>query len=509
MNAGLSVSGLQHVGRLRGEITLSHLLARALREGGRRVVQSLVLYTQDEWKAKEGQVAQFRSEDGRKYVGRRLIDVPDPIGCHVNWVEHYWQDFGGVLDRFAPNIRIVTTTEAYRNPEMQALVRDLVSRAEEVRAVVNRYRARHPYPADWIPFEAFCEQCKTIGATTTAIDGTRVSYRCDRCGHVGQSPIEKGKLNWRLEWPALWKAYRVDIEPFGKDHATPGGSRDSCKEIAETIMHFRPPMGIPYEWVGIADHGKDLGDMGSSDFLGFTPTQWVEVGDPEVLRYAYAFTPIFRRIVFDLYRTDTLHDAYDRAESAFYSEVRQGDEDDQARSYELAQLSSPPDARPFALSYRHAAFLSQISPEKGRVEWCLRRMRETGMLDRSPTDFEKARIARRLEQSRSWVETHAPENRVKLLEILSSEVASKLDKKDRDALRIFASLAAKGAWTEESIKDTMVTLTKGVSLPVPTERFFRDLYLVLLGSERGPRAAPFLAVLDRDWVVGRLKEAAK
>jgi lysyl-tRNA synthetase, class I len=484
-------------------------LTRSLREDRRNALQSLVLYTQDEWKGKAAQVAQFTKEDGQKYVGRRLIDVPDPAGCHANWVDHYWQDFGGVLDRFAAGVRIVTTTETYRNPEMQALVRDLASRAEEVRGLVNKYRARHPYPSGWIPFEAFCEHCKTIGATTTAIAGMSASYRCERCGHQGTSSIEKGKLNWRLEWPALWKVYRVDIEPFGKDHATPGGSRDSCKEIAETIMHFRAPMGIPYEWVGISDRGKDLGDMGSSDFLGFTPTQWVQVADPEVLRYVYAFNPISRRVVLDLHRVDAYHDLYDRAEDAFYSNEREGDEDDQARSYALAQLLPPPKTNPFALSYRHAAFLSQISPESGRLEWCLARMRDTGMLDRTPTDFERARIARRLDQARAWVDAYTPENRVKLLDALTAKVASQLDAKDRDALQTFASRAAAAPWNEDSIKESMVSLTKSRALPVETSRFFRDLYLVLLGSEEGPRAAPFLAVLDKDWVLRRLKEASK
>jgi len=508
VNAGLSVSGLQHVGRLRGEITLSHLLTRSLREAGRRPIQSLVLYTQDEWKAKEGQVAQFTKEDGRRYVGRRLIDVPDPFGCHANWVEHFWQDFGSVLDRFAPSIRIVTTTEAYRNPEMQAVVRDLASRAEEVRILVNQYRARHPYPPGWIPFEAFCDQCQTIGATTTAVEGMTASYRCDRCGHVGRSSIEKGKLNWRLEWPALWKIYRVDIEPFGKDHATPGGSRDSCKEIAETIMHFRAPMGIPYEWVGISDHGKDLGDMGSSDFLGFSPVQWVEVADPEVLRYSYAYNPIFRRIVLDLYRVDTYHDVYDRAQDAFYQKEREGDAEVQARSFDLAQLSPPPKSKPFALSYRHAAFLSQISPESDRVAWCIQRLRDTGLLDHRPNEIERSRMERRLAQSRAWVEKYAPENRVEILEELSPDIHAQLDARDREALRMFAAKAANLRWTEDAIKESMVSLTKGGSLPVETNRFFRDLYLVLLGSERGPRAAPFLAVLEKDWVLRRLQAAA-
>ncbi|HLE54376.1 MAG TPA: lysine--tRNA ligase [Thermoplasmata archaeon] len=509
INGGLSVSGLQHVGRLRGEITLAQLLTRSLRDEGRKVIQSLVLYTQDEWKSKEGQLSQFPGDEGKRYIGRRLIDVPDPKGCHKDWVDHYWQDFGGVLDRFIPDIRIVTTTDAYRNPEMQAVVRDLVSRSEEVRAVVNKYRARHPYPKGWLPFEAFCESCGKIGAKTLALEGGSAVYECPKCGAKGRSSIEKGKLNWRLEWAALWKVYRVDIEPFGKDHATPGGSRDSCKEVCETLLRTRAPMGIPYEWVGLADRGKDLGDMGSSDFIGFTPAQWVDIGDPEVLRYVYAWNPIFRRVVLDLSRVDSYHDTYDMAESAFYSEEREGDEEDQARSYELAQLQTPPEEEPFGLSYRHASFLAQISPEKGRLAWCLRRMRDTGMLDRELTDFEEVRVDRRLQQSLVWVTRYAPENRVALLEFLTPEVERSLDDKDREALRIYAERAAKTEWNEEAIKDSMVSLTKLGKLPVETSRFFRDLYLVLLGQERGPRAAPFLAVLEKDWVVKRLRDASR
>ena len=90
VNAGLSVSGLQHVGRLRGEIVLSHTIARAMRDEGHEVVQDLVLYTQDQWKASPRQVAEFADGSGTKYASWRLIDVPDPHGCHATWVDHYW-----------------------------------------------------------------------------------------------------------------------------------------------------------------------------------------------------------------------------------------------------------------------------------------------------------------------------------------------------------------------------------------------------------------------------------
>jgi len=183
-------------------------------------------------------------------------------------------------------------------------------------------------------------------------------------------------LNWRLEWPALWKLLRVDIEAFGKDHATPGGSRDSCKEIARELMDMLPPFGIPYEWVGIRSEGKDMGDMSSSGFIGFTPKRWLEIGEPEVMRYVYMFNTTSKRIMFDLSRVDTYHDHYDEAERLFF----QDEDDARARAYELSQIREPPSALPFRLPYRHASLLSQVGPSEKLTEWAVKRLRDTGVL---------------------------------------------------------------------------------------------------------------------------------
>ena len=510
ISSGLSVSGLQHVGRLRGEVLLSHLIATALRGEGRTVDQKIVLYTQDPWKASPRQQAEFRDGSGGRYAGWRLEDVPDPHGDHRNWVEHYWQDFGGNLPRFAPGVEVFSTTEAYRLPEMKALIRDLASRRDEVRAVVNKYRERKPYPEGWIPFEPRCEQCRRVGkAAATAIDGDFVEYECE-CGHRGKSSLEVGKLNWRLEWPALWKVLHVDIEPFGKDHATPGGSRDSCREIARAVMGFEPPFGIPYEWVAYGENGVDRGDMDSSDFKGFGPGAWLAVGAPEVLRFLFTVNPIVRRVVLDLSKVDAYHDQYDAARGLFYGKPATDDGAHHRRAWELAQLASPPKEAPWILRYRHAAYLAQIAPGEGdAVPWVERRLRETGILPRELTAAERGELRVRLQLARTWVERHSPENRVVLLESLNGGVLAKLDDQDRQALAAFAAKVQDSSWGEEAIKEAMVALTRSDSLPVDTPRFFRDLYLALLGHEKGPRAAPFLAVLEKSWVLRRLEETAR
>jgi len=67
-NGGLSVSGLQHVGRLRGEIIIAETLRKLLTARGLKIKQYLTLYTQDAWKGKEAQVLAF----GEKNRGREV-----------------------------------------------------------------------------------------------------------------------------------------------------------------------------------------------------------------------------------------------------------------------------------------------------------------------------------------------------------------------------------------------------------------------------------------------------
>ncbi|MEE9163963.1 MAG: lysine--tRNA ligase [Thermoplasmata archaeon] len=503
-NAGLSVSGLQHVGRLRGEIVLNHFIAEGLRVAGRTVRQHLVVYTQDRWKGTPNQVAQFSGDEGRAYVGYRMIEVPDPHGCHANWVNHYWEGFVGPMDVFAPGVEATRTTDLYRTERMQALVRQIADRANEFREVMNRYRPRNPHPSGWIPFEPLCLTCRRIGESRALgfTDG-EVEYECE-CGGKGASPLEIGKLNWRIEWAALWSLLGVDVEPFGKDHATPGGSRETSKVIAETLLGIRAPFGIPYEWVGYAEGGKDRGDMESSGFLGFGPQTWLDVADPEVLRFLFAAVPIRRRMVLDLSQLDAYHQRYDQAEASHYG----GSEADAGRAYLLAQLAPLPEKAPFQLAYRHAVLLAQVAPAEDSIGWSLERLHETGLLERELSPWERDRIARRLEQARGWARAYAPpQQRLEVQKELRKEAMPQGP--EREALAHLRAAIADIPWKEEAIKEAMVRLTGEGRLPVSTTRFFAALYTVFLGNPSGPRAAPLLAVLDREFVLQRLAEASE
>ena len=514
-NGGLSVSGLQHVGRLRGEIIIPEVVRRILERRGWRIRQMLTLYTQDAWKGKEPQCAQFPNpeEACRRYTGWPLIRVPDPKGCHSNWVEHYWADFGPYIPEFTDGrVEVVTTTELYRGRLLE-FTRMSIEKREEIRRVLNKYRGRNPYPPGWIPFEPICANCGRIDSTEALeVKGDTVVYRCRSCGYTGEAPLTEGKLNWRLEWVGVWWALGVDFEPYGKDHAMPGGSRDSAKELATTVFGFKPPYGTPYEWVAYRDPetGEET-DMSSSDFKGFTPREWLEVAHPEVLRFLYLRVPPMRKVTLSLRDIPNYYNAWYQAERIFYGEESTGDKEQDAHLaktylYSLRDWSNVPDRLPAQPPYTHAAILSWLLrrlSEEEAFEEALKRLQRTGHMPREPTDYDLERLRTLLPKARRWMERYAPpQMRVDILEEPPSiELPDWVAERMRKAAELLEKLEE---WSEEAIKDALIKATEGLSGRERRE-FYKWFYWLFVGRDSGPRAAPLLSLLDKSFVVKRLR----
>ena len=514
-NGGLSVSGLQHVGRLRGEIIIGDVVAHILRGMGFEVEQKLTLYTQDAWKGKPSQLRQFPDpREAEKYRGWPLIRVPDPLGELPSWVDRYWRDFGPYIDEFTRGkVEVVTTTELYKGP-LKEFVKESIRRREDVRRVVNKYRGRKPYPEGWIPFEPRCQACGRIDSTEALeadLEGERVRYRCRSCGHEGWAPLWDGKLNWRIEWVGVWKVLNVSFEPYGKDHATPGGSRDSANELAREVYGFEPPEGLPYEWVAMRTPDGREQDMSSSDFIGFTPREWLEVAGPEIYRFLVLRTPPMRKLVVGLHEAPLYYDWYYRAERVYYGVESTGRREEDLllrRSYELSYVrGEPPERMPAQPPYTHVAILAQILPEERWREEAPRRLAASGHMPREPSGFDIERLMALLPRARRWAERYAPpQYRVRLLEELGEELRSRVPEEYRELLRgLCRRLMELESWDEESIKRAMIEYGRGWD-PARRRTFYRYLYLVLLGRESGPRAAPLFSLLPREFVRRRFCE---
>ncbi len=505
-NGGLSVSGVQHIGRLRGEVLLVEAVRRELERRGYRVRQLLTLYTQDPWKGKPEQVNAFK-EGGERYRGWPLYRVPDPHGCHSSWVEHYWSDFGPYLKDFTDGrIEVVTTTSLYRGP-LKEFMREVLELREEVRRLINKYRGRKPYPEGWIPIEPTCGRCGRIDSTEAleVLEGDRVRYRCRNCGYEGVAGFEESKLNWRIEWVGVWKVLGVDFEPYGKDHATPGGSRDSCVDLAVNVFHFKPPVGEWYEWVAIRVGGEEA-DMSSSGFTGMTPREWLEIAHPQILRFLYFNIHPHRKVVIDPVEVPRYYEWYYRAERIYFG-VEEGSRVE-ARSYELSHPKEPPASMPAQVSYTHAAILAQIIPEDLLPGEALRRLQRTGHLPEKPDEYTLEWVTSLIEKAGRWARKYAPQSlRITLPEEPPVEAYKEISDPGKLA-RLADVLEGLGEWREEEIKQALIEYGRDMG-KAERRRFYRDFYLAILGRPEGPRAAPLLALLPREWVVERLREPSR
>ncbi|MFW9855332.1 MAG: lysine--tRNA ligase [Candidatus Thorarchaeota archaeon] len=514
-NCGISVSGRQHVGRLRGEIVLTNAVVNELERAGYSASHSLILYTSDPWKGKPAQINAFKdSQEGQQYIDWRLVDVPDPTGKYSSWVDFFWQDFGDPLPLFGRDVQIVRTHELYQEKRMQDVILELIGKKEQVREILNKYRPENPFPEGWIPFNPRCSNCNRIGTTTALevnLSSYEVRYSCKGCHTEGWADMKLGKLNWRLEWATIWYLLDVHFEPYGKDHATAGGSRDSCVEVLRSVLGHPGPYGYWNEWVGYSEGRTDYGDMTSSGFIGFTPKDWLKYASPEVLKYLYLKIPPRRRIVLGFDKIPYYIADYDRAERVYSGQETLDDPSERhaiVRSFEIVFYNEVPEYREFQLDFNHSVILAQIVlPDERGVEQAIQKLSTTEILSETPDQEGRSYISSRLTQARQWALDHAPESlRFKITDKIPDVLPDGVDRRYYDLITKLKTRLSQIKWTELEIKRCMVEIRDGEELSKKEmQQFFKTLYYLFLGSSRGPRLAPFLAALDQEWVINRLE----
>ena len=292
-----------------------------------------------------------------------------------------------------------------------------------------------------------------------------------------------GKLVWRIDWPARWMALGVTVEPFGKDHATRGGSYDTGTRVIREVFGGEPPFPIPYEWIRL----RGRGDMSSSRGNVLSIGSVLEVVPPEVLRYLVIKERPQRTITFDpglpLLK---LADELDNAEA-------------EGRDQRAVELSRAAGLQPLGVPYRHLVVVAQAARfDVAKVHQILERTGYTGLTDEA--------IAQRLVYVRNWLERFAPEDlKFEVRSSLPHETAGLIERQRRFLAKLAEELH--DGMDAEEIHALIHRLGVEVGVSRPAE-VFQAVYLALLGKTRGPRAGWFIALLGPSFCAARFAEAA-
>ncbi|MDQ3636662.1 MAG: lysine--tRNA ligase, partial [Actinomycetota bacterium] len=274
---GISPSGNIHVGNLR-EVLVAEAVANALKARGLEVRFVFHADTIDPLR----KIAPGIPADYKSYIGHSLSRIPDPEGCHNSYAEHFLSPFEEILQRMGMDVEVLRSHELYEDGFYTEVTREAIEHTEELRKILQEVSGRE-MPERWSPYLPRAGSGQVVGARILEHlprENKVVFADEDGWEEVADYGRGEGKLGWRVELAARWKALGTTFEPFGKDHTSRGGSTDTADRMAEEVFHYPVPGRYEYEWIQI----KGKGAMSSSKGIVLLPQDMLEIMPSDALR---------------------------------------------------------------------------------------------------------------------------------------------------------------------------------------------------------------------------------
>ena len=493
---GLGASGFPHIGSL-GDAARSYAVTLALQEMGFN--SELVAFCDD----KDGlrKVPAGLPKSLEKYLGFPVSSIPDPFGCHESYGKHMSSLLLEALDKCGIQYNYMSAKEVYEKGLLLDEIRTLLLNAEKVGEIVKEEVGQERY-TEVLPYFPVCEKCGRI-YTTKALEflpeTDKVLYVCEGleirgkriegCGHRGEADIRRGegKLSWKGEFAARWKALDIRFEAYGKDIADSVRIND---RICREILRFEPPSHARYEMF------LDKGGRKISKSAGnvFTPQVWFRYGSPQSLlllmlkRFVGTRTLDVSDIPSYMNELDSLEDVYFGKKA-----LRDARELSKLRGlYEYCWGMKPPAKPSVHVPYNLLTFLVKMAPKEHLNDFVAQTLQRYGYLKKEQAI--DADLARRLEYALNWSRDFE--------EIKEATVSLKTEEK----AAITALIKVLEVEDEpDAIQNAIFNAAK--SNGIKPGAFFRTLYAILMGAPQGPRLGPYILAMGKQNVIAALRRA--
>jgi lysyl-tRNA synthetase class 1 len=493
---GLGASGFPHIGSL-GDAARSYAVTLALKELGFN--SELVAFCDDKDGLRKVPVGLPKSLE--KYLGFPVSSVPDPFGCHESYGNHMSSLLLDALDKCGIQYNYMSAKEVYEKGLLREEIRTILLNAKKVGEIVKEEVGQERY-TEVLPYFPVCEKCGRI-YTTQALEfmpeTDKVLYACkgleirgkliEGCGHKGEADISRGegKLSWKGEFAARWKALDIRFEAYGKDIADSVRIND---RICREILCFEPPSHARYEMF------LDKGGRKISKSAGnvFTPQVWFRYGSPQSLLLLMLKRFVGTRTL-DVSDIPSYMNELDNLEDVYFGKKAIKDTKELAKLrglYEYCWVMKPPAKPSVHMSYNLLAFLVKMAPKECLTEFVSEKLQSYGYLQK----YQQvgADLARRIEYALNWTRDfeEIKETQVSLTDTEKAaieELVNVLDAKDEP----------------DEIQNAIFNAAKTNGLKPGA--FFRTLYLVLMGAPQGPRLGPYILAMGKQNVIAALRRA--
>ncbi len=486
VSSGVSPSGAYHVGTLR-EVMTAEVIMRELKRRGH---QSRHIHVSDDLDVFR-KVPAGLPEAYAKYLGMPLCDVPAPDGSDQSYADFYLAELPQVAEGLRLDMEIMRAHQKYREGFFAGMIEKSLTNIDAIKKIIIELSGRQ-LDENWSPVQVLEDgYLKNRRFVSIDTDANTLDY-LDKDGQTQTIGYADGKvkLNWRIDWPARWDLLRVWAEPFGRDHATKGGSYETGAKIIKEVFGTEPPYPIPYHFINRTGETKKMSKSGGDTI---TAAQLLELLPPEIVWYFMLKLAPEKQLFFDAGPTLI------RLVDEFSELVAKADKTESEQ--QLIDLCTHGITERTVSNVPFSHLVASYQASLKNVDKTLEVIRRTEHATTADQDGEI--IKRELKFIDHWLEAYAPED-VKFSLIDKVNV----DQFDTPQKKFMADLAdeiieapndADGEWFHKAIYDLRE------SAGLQSRELFITLYLALIGKTSGPRAGWFLSTLPRDWLVARLR----
>lgn len=497
---GLGASGIPHVGSL-GDGVRSYVVSLALKGLGEK--SDFIAFSDDRDGLRKIPVGMPDSLE--KDIGKPVSMIDDPFGCHKSYAYHISSLLISAFKAVDVKFRLKRAQEEYPKGTLDKEITEILSKWEQAGEIIKRVTGQDKYLTQ-LPFLPICKNCGRIHTTRAYkfADG-KVLYKCDLefvrknsatgkeivikgCGIEGEAGIRDGKLAWKVEFAARWRALKVNYEAYGKDILDSVRCNDAiCKEI----LNYEPPLHSFYE-LFTERSGKKISKSAGNIF---TPERWLGYASPASLRLLFLKRLGTSRVVDPDAIPAYMNEVDDLARIYFGQQKidNQKELEHMKRLYEYTNFLNV--KRPkIMVQYGMLTTLMRIAKNKGVITDMLKR---TGHIPQELDKNDEREIKKRIKYAESWIKDTVPEEKI----------IYELSENQRRSLgQLKAELKSK-IFNEEELSSRLFDIAKENNLQ-PRE-FFEAAYVTLLNSRLGPRLAQFIMALGQKKIAKMLKRFEK
>lgn len=493
---GLGASGFPHIGSL-GDAARSFAVTLALRDQGFK--SELVAFCDDTdglRKVPYGLPASLE-----KYLGFPVSNIPDPLGCHESYGKHMSSLLLDALDKCRIEYHYISAKEAYEKGLLNEEIKLLLLNAQRVGEIVKEEVGQERY-TEVLPYFVVCGNCGriyTTKATKFLAEENKVLYTCEGmeikgkwiegCGFDGEADVMKaeGKLSWKGEFAARWKALDIRFEAYGKDIADSVRIND---RICREILGYEPPSHARYEMF-LDKSGKKIS---KSTGNVFTPQVWFRYGSPQALLLLMLKRFVGTRTL-DVTDIPSYMNEWDHLEDIYFGKKQLEDKKEMAKLrglYDYCCALKTPAQASIHVPYNLLTFLAKMAPEGSEEEFIVEKLRGYEVLQKGQKI--NGSLKKRIQYALNWISDFE--------EI--TETSLTLNSKERKAIEELVDLL-KVEGDANKIQNAVFNIAKKYGLQAA--KFFKTIYSILLGTPQGPRLGPYILAMGKQNVVNALRRA--